>query len=91
MKMIVAIALGLLAGCATGPTQEELEAQAFATGDWTAVEKRERRQKRRSKHSGISCPQGFVSFCESFVSVDRCACLSRRDAYSLVGQHVSQR
>ncbi len=91
MKIIVAIALGLVAGCANGPTLEQLEAQAFATGDWAAVEKRERRQQRRNKHAGISCPPGTVSFCESFVSVNRCACVSRRDAYALVGQQVSQR
>ena len=91
MKVLVAIALGLVAGCATGPTLEQLEARAFATGDWTAVEKRERRQQRRNKQPSISCPPGSVSFCESFVSVDHCTCLSRRDAYSLVGQHANQR
>ena len=91
MRVIVAIVLGLLAGCASGPTLEQLEAQAFATGDWTAVEKRERRLQRRNEQSGIECPQGFVSFCESFAGVDRCGCLSRRDAFSLVGQRFGQR
>ena len=91
MRIIVAIALGLLAGCASGPTLEQLEAQAFATGDWTAVEKRERRLQRRNAQSGIECPSGSVSFCESFAGVDRCACLTRRDAYTVVGQRFRHR
>jgi hypothetical protein len=91
MRIIVAIALGLLAGCTSGPTLEELEAQAFATGDWTAVEKRERRLQRRNERFGIQCPEDFVKFCESSAGLDRCACLSRRDAYSLVGQRFGHR
>jgi hypothetical protein len=91
MRVIVAIALGLLAGCASGPTLEQLEAQAFATGDWSAVEKRERRLQQRDKRQGITCPYGQISYCESFAGVDRCGCLSRRNAYSLVGQHFSRR
>jgi hypothetical protein len=91
MKVIVAIALGLLAGCASGPTLEQLEAQAFATGDWTAVEKRQRRLQQRNMRSGIACPQGHISYCESFAGIDRCSCLSRRDAHSLFSRRLSRR
>ena len=42
VKFVGILALCLLVGCSTRPTIEELEAEALDTGDWSAVEKRQR-------------------------------------------------
>lgn len=69
------IALGMLAGCATGPSLEELEAQALITGDWSLVERREAQLARRDPHR-INCPSGSMSYCESTMAGSRCGCIS---------------
>ena len=65
----------LLAGCGSYTTMEELERQAFLTGDWSAVEKRERIIERRKMRRGTFCPAGSVAVCESFAGSDRCSCV----------------
>lgn len=72
---IIFIVIGLLAGCAAGPTLEELEARALVTGDWSLVEKREAQLARRNRPT-IHCPSGKVSYCESYVGQSRCGCIS---------------
>ena len=79
MKGIVLTALCILAGCVTGPTLEELEAQAFATGDWSLVEKREQQIERRKQRSGVSCPVGYVAVCIQDLGSQRCNCVDRSD------------
>jgi len=73
--IFICIALGILAGCAVGPSLEELEAQALVTGDWSLVEKREAQLARRSRPT-INCPSGSMSYCESYVGQSRCSCIS---------------
>ena len=76
MKTLALIAVCLLAGCSSYTTLEDLERQAMKTGDWTAVEKRERIIARRNARSGPQCGAGYVGYCESYGGSDRCACLS---------------
>ena len=71
----ICIALGILAGCAVGPSLEELEAQALVTGDWSLVEKREAQLARRNRPA-INCPSGTMSYCESYARQSRCGCIS---------------
>ena len=83
MKIATVFVLSLLVGCAAQPTMDELETQAFLTGDWSAVEARERAVARRALRSGRSCPAGYVTYCEESFGDTRCTCL-RRDSMSIV-------
>ena len=65
----------LLAGCGTTVPMEELERQAFLTGDWSAVEKRERMLERRKMRRGNLCPSGAIAVCESLAGTSRCSCV----------------
>ena len=71
-----------LGACATPPTMEELEAQAWQTGDWSAVERREdalaRHAARQANSAGLACPNGAIEYCESRVGRMNCRCVSSR-------------
>ncbi len=72
----------LLGACATPPTMEELEAQAWQTGDWSAVERREealaRRAARRAQNASPACPDGAIQYCEERIGTMECRCVSSR-------------
>ncbi len=72
----LAILLLLLGGCGSYQTLEELEQQAFATGDWSEVEKRERILAKRRVRTGSLCGSGATQYCESWGSTQRCTCMS---------------
>lgn len=75
----VLMLLGMLssAGCGSMETLEELERQAEITGDWSAVQKRERIIARREARRPPSCAPGLISYCESYVGSTRCTCVTR--------------
>jgi hypothetical protein len=75
MRSLGVLALILLVGCTTGPTIEELEAEAVITGDWSAVEKRERTLR---AHSGPKCPDGQIMMCREYSVQEICSCLAGR-------------
>ena len=83
MKIATVLVLFVLVGCAAQPTMDELETQAFITGDWSAVESRERAIARRALRSSRNCPAGYVTYCEESFSSSRCSCL-KRDSLSIV-------
>ncbi len=86
MKTTSILILALLAGaCATPPTLEELEFEALRTGDWSAVERRERAMARRAAREPVSCPEGQIQFCETRVGDRSCQCVGRRDIDMLFG------
>ena len=68
----------LMVGCAQFQTLEELELAAIETGDWAAVEKRERSIARRQARMGPACSDGLVVICERRGAQDKCRCVSRR-------------
>jgi len=78
MKGIIILSLVLLAGCGTYTPLEQLEANALASGDWSAVEQRERLKARRKSSSGIECPSDMVGFCQTSASGRRCECVEHR-------------
>ena len=80
--MPIALALG---ACAAPPTLEELEFQALQSGDWSAVEKRERVMARRAEKAGPACPQGAILYCEERAGDQACQCVSRRALNDLLG------
>ena|GEM_PF-2256711 len=78
MRGIVILALILLAGCSGYIPLEQLEAQALITGDWSAVQKRERTIARRNLHSYMQCPPGTTGYCETYGSPARCSCVDSK-------------
>ena len=78
MKVLIGLlALCFVIGCAPVKSLEQLEAEASVSGDWSAVEKRERILARRAATTGPSCPEGYVSYCERFGGFERCGCVTR--------------
>lgn len=79
MKAIVVVLLLFLAACANRPTLEQLEDEALLTGDWSAVEARERMQGRLSQSSGPACPDDFTKVCYGPEVNFQCECVSPQD------------
>ena len=80
MKISGLILLLFLVGCAPMKSMEQLENEAMMTGDWSAVEDRERAIARKAERQGVklNCPSGYISFCQNYAGIDRCGCVSRR-------------
>ena len=83
MKGIIILSLVLLAGCGTYTPLEQLEANALVSGDWSAVEQRERLRARRKSSSGIQCASDMIEFCTTAASGVRCQCVEARVLRSL--------
>ena len=77
----------LLGGCASFASLEELEAQAMLTGDWSAVERRERIIARREARDAVQCPPDTIAVCTDAVGRDRCSCVRASTIHSLIGGH----
>ncbi len=85
MKVLVLLGVLILTGCISAPTLEQLETQAFLTGDWSAVEERQRIIAKRAAHRAIQCPAGYVAFCEKRMGkYGRCGCVSNAQARALL-------
>ena len=88
MKVLVMCLTALLvSGCGTFHTMEELEHQAMLTGDWSAVEKRERIIARRKSRSGGGCPVGQVAVCDGMSSLGRCTCVESDNLREILTIH----
>ena len=80
MKLAGIIALCFLVGCTARPTLEELEADALATGDWAAVEKRERMDEKWGVvKTDSKCPGSKVEICQTKLAQEVCDCVSPHD------------
>ena len=78
MKTIVtAMLFLLLSGCGSFTSLAELEAEALRTGDWSAVETRERQIARRNLHSTLQCPPGEIGYCVNNFGDIRCTCIDQ--------------
>ena len=66
--------LCLLCGCVGRPTMQELETQALVSGDWSAVESRERMQFRLGRRADTQCPRGHTLFCIEH-GIQKCYCV----------------
>lgn len=75
--MITLLALVVLTGCGSMKTLEELEAEALLSGDWSAVELRERQTARRNLNSSIYCPPGRIGYCEAEFGKTECSCVDQ--------------
>jgi hypothetical protein len=91
MKHLLIFGLILLAGCAVGPTMEELEAEAMQTGDWTKVEDRELLEAQRMGRARAECPKGYAILCktEADVGSENCKCVSRETHRAIFNESIS--
>jgi hypothetical protein len=80
MKIPGVLLLIFLVGCSNQQTLSELEAEAMATGDWTAVEQRERINERMRVQSEPKCAEGFYNYCRIKGVQEICSCESVRNA-----------
>lgn len=85
MKGFLVIAAVLLVGCAPAKTLEELEFAALASGDWSAVEKREQNIERRKRQRSVSCGSEYVPVCTERARGTVCKCWSQQDFEEWMG------
>ena len=88
MKVLVLLGVLILTGCISAPTLEQLETQAFLTGDWSAVEQRHRIIAKRAASRAIPCPTGSVAVCRKRLGTeDRCSCVNDEQIRALLSWH----
>jgi len=68
------LALTLLCACAEVKTLEDLEQEALVTGDWSAVEKREKKMAERQARREAGCRSTETLLCDNVAGVSRCYC-----------------
>lgn len=85
MKGWIVIAAVLLVGCAPTKTLEELEFAALASGDWSAVEERERTIELRKRQRSVSCGSDSVPVCQERVRGTVCKCWSQQEIEAWMG------
>ena len=87
MKVLVLLGVIFLTGCGSTQSLEVLEQQAFISGDWSAVEQRERIIARRIARKGPQCPSGQVAYCEDRYGQARCGCVDNSEFRSALSQY----
>lgn len=85
MRGVFLTALCFVAGCASGPSLEQLERQALLTGDWSTVERREQAVERRQARDEIRCPAGQTGYCENRRLIRPCRCVDSDSVYAMLG------
>ncbi len=78
MKIANLIVLCFLVGCAARPSLEQLEKEAMASGDWSAVEQREENMRSYDPNNGNACPAGQHKVCYENPAGENCRCRSNR-------------
>ena len=84
MKVLVVLGVLILTGCASVQSLEQLEKQAFLTGDWSAVEQRHRIITKREAQRAAQCRTGFIAYCEKQMGMERCGCVKHEQIRSLL-------
>jgi hypothetical protein len=79
MKLVGVLVFCLLVGCASRPTLEELKAEASVTGDWSAVEKRERMNRKMNVQAERQCDPGLMLMCSKRTAKEICSCVRPSD------------
>ena len=84
MKGMIMLLAVLIAGCVQYPTLEELELAALESGDWSAVEQRERLLEKRRSQRGMRCGSGHILVCEHSGTGRRCRCSAADDVRAIL-------
>lgn len=85
LRGLMVLSVALLVGCAEHKTLEELELAALQSGDWTAVEKRERAIAKRKARQAFVCAGDAIAVCESRGGDSRCECASHDAVRDMLG------
>lgn len=72
--LIGLVAVTMLCACAQVKTLEELEREAMETGDWSAVEKREKKLAEQQARREAGCRGTETLMCDHIGGVSRCYC-----------------
>jgi hypothetical protein len=75
MRLLFSVIVLFLTACTAQPSFEELEAEAIASGDWTAVESREEAAERRREKAGPICEGEQTRVCVETGPVEECSCI----------------
>lgn len=75
MRLVFLVIVFFLAACTAQPSFEELEAEAIASGDWTAVDSREEADERRREKAGPICEGEQTRICVETGPVEECSCV----------------
>ncbi len=78
-RAIVLAALLVLGACADTRTLEELEQEAMETGDWSAVERREKKLAEQLARREAGCRTTETLVCETLAGASKCYCVSKHD------------
>lgn len=88
MKYVICLGLAIcMVACAPMPTLEELEAEALRTGDWSAVEEREKLIAKREARRPMQCGSGQISYCHKNVGRLDCQCVSKSAMSNVFARH----
>lgn len=80
MRILGVMVLFLLVGCAARTPLAELVAEAEITGDWTAVEKHKKMDRKMNRvQPGNECPRGDAWICHKRGQQEICGCVSPLD------------
>ena len=78
-RVMVLLAFLAMGACADTRTLEELEQEAMVTGDWSAVERREKKMAEKQARRDAGCRTTETLVCETLASTSRCYCVSKHD------------
>jgi hypothetical protein len=78
MRIAILLLTLFLAACASRPSMQELEDQAMASGDWSAVEAREETYERQRGESALVCPDRHTMVCRQSGASEKCGCAPPR-------------
>jgi len=84
MKVLLFVGVLILSGCGGVTPLAQLQEQAFLTGDWSAVEQRERILARRNVRQGMNCPAGTAAYCERRFGQQRCGCVDKEELQAVL-------
>ena len=83
-NVTILICISFLSGCAAAVPMAELEAEALRSGDWSAVEKRERLLAKRDRNKIGSCPRGATNLCVKKMGDMVCQCVDRMSVQGML-------
>lgn len=78
-RVVVLAALFAIGACADTRTLEELEREAMETGDWSAVERREKKLAEQQARREAGCRTTETLVCETLASDSKCYCVAKHD------------
>lgn len=77
MKILSILVAAFLIACESQPTMQELEDEALRTGDWSAVEQKDRMAERMQIAPELKCPEHLIRICIQNGEHEECYCQPR--------------